>query len=269
MDSQLLGGDRFTVETSDDGVIAGEHVKGTPTWVLVHGFTAGPGDWLPVSRVLVQRGGGVVLMELRGHHRSRSGTGGFGIDRLARDVVEVADSLGLERLVLGGHSLGATVAVAAAAQLGQRVERLVVVGGTLRSARGLRRTGALVYGSRLGDFLIGVPRIGRAFMRAWFAPGADRVMVERQRRISASCPRATRVHMTRALSRIDIAPIAAQLEVPTTIVCGTKDRATPMSEAELLHATIAGSTLDEVQNAGHMVLVEQPAVVVSRLLLRA
>ncbi len=45
------------------------------------------------------------------------------------DVEALADGLGLGRLVVSGHSMGGPFAVAAAAHLGDRVERLVLAGG--------------------------------------------------------------------------------------------------------------------------------------------
>ena len=55
------------------------------------------------------------------------------------------------------------------------------------------------------------------------------------------------------------------MKVPTLILVGEDDRATPPSEARRLHAGIAGSELVVVPRAGHAVTVEQPAAVATAL----
>jgi pimeloyl-ACP methyl ester carboxylesterase len=45
--------------------------------------------------------------------------------------------------------------------------------------------------------------------------------------------------------------------VPTTIICGTDDKLTPIGHSRKLHAQIAGSSLLESEGAGHMVLMER------------
>jgi pimeloyl-ACP methyl ester carboxylesterase len=46
-------------------------------------------------------------------------------------------------------------------------------------------------------------------------------------------------------------------QIPTTIICGTADRLTSLDHSRKLHERIAGSTLLECENAGHMVLLER------------
>ena len=45
--------------------------------------------------------------------------------------------------------------------------------------------------------------------------------------------------------------------VPTSIICGTGDKLTPISHSRKLHARIAGSWLLECEGAGHMVIMER------------
>lgn len=46
--------------------------------------------------------------------------------------------------------------------------------------------------------------------------------------------------------------------VPTTIIAGNADKITSVGHSRKLHAKIHGSDLHEVQEAGHMVLLERP-----------
>jgi hypothetical protein len=60
---------------------------------------------------------------------------------------------------------------------------------------------------------------------------------------------------------MDLTPAAADVRVPTLILCGSRDRVTPPALSRHLHATIAGSRLEIVDGAGHMLLIEAPGVV--------
>ena len=45
--------------------------------------------------------------------------------------------------------------------------------------------------------------------------------------------------------------------VPTTIICGTRDRMTSVGHSRKLHSMIPGSTLIECEGAGHLVVLER------------
>jgi pimeloyl-ACP methyl ester carboxylesterase len=110
---------------------------GSPGVVLVHGLAATSWIWAPVARRLraVRR---TVALDLRGHGLSDAPTEpeAYELGSLGSDVVAVAEGSGIleeadDRVVLAGHGFGAIVAADAAAQLGDRCARLVLVDGGL------------------------------------------------------------------------------------------------------------------------------------------
>jgi len=98
--------------------------------LLVHGITANALSWAGVVDEVAGRAE-LIGIDLRGRAGSREVSGPWGIDRDARDVVAVLDALGLDRVVLAGHSLGGFVAATAAAAFPERFRRVVVVDGGL------------------------------------------------------------------------------------------------------------------------------------------
>src|SRR5205814_355040 len=60
---------------------------------------------------------------------------------------------------------------------------------------------------------------------------------------------------------MDLTATAADVRVPTLLLCGSRDRVTPPALSRDLHAMIAGSRLEIVDGAGHMLLIEAPGVV--------
>ncbi|MBA2382861.1 MAG: alpha/beta hydrolase [Chloroflexi bacterium] len=109
---------------------------GEPGVVLIHGLSASGWIWAPVARRLIGARRTVGL-DLRGHGLSDAPTdsGAYDLDVLAEDVVAVAEGSGLlddqPAVALVGHGFGAIVAAAAAAVLGERCARLVLVDGGL------------------------------------------------------------------------------------------------------------------------------------------
>ena len=109
--------------------------EGRPGVVLVHGLGSTAWSWTAVARRLA-RERRTVAMDLRGHGLSDAptATGAYDLDELAADVVAVAEGSGaLEggTAVLAGLGFGAIVAAAAAARLGPRAARLVLIDGGL------------------------------------------------------------------------------------------------------------------------------------------
>jgi pimeloyl-ACP methyl ester carboxylesterase len=106
--------------------------RGEPGILLVHGLSNTAWSWAPVARRLVAARH-VVAMDLRGHGLSDAPTGIYEAADLAADVVAAAEGSGLlradGRVVLAGHGFGAIVAAWAAAELGERCARLVLVDG--------------------------------------------------------------------------------------------------------------------------------------------
>jgi pimeloyl-ACP methyl ester carboxylesterase len=112
---------------TDDGVtLSGEDSgptrPGTPI-VLLHGLTATRRYVVMGSRTLSRQGYRVIAYDARGHGRSAAPADGraYGYERLARDLEEVLDTLGLQRAVLAGASMGAHTAVRFALHRPERV----------------------------------------------------------------------------------------------------------------------------------------------------
>lgn len=105
--------------------------SGSPGVVLVHGLSNTAWSWAPVAR-RVAGSRRTVAMDLRGHGLSDAPTGRYEPETLAADVIAVAEgsgALGPAGVVVAGHGFGGIVAAWAAAALGDRCRRLVLVDG--------------------------------------------------------------------------------------------------------------------------------------------
>jgi len=95
--------------------------------VFVHGLGGTADQWgAQLAHLRPHRR--ALAVDLRGHGRSAPAEdGAYGIEEFADDLGAVADDLGLERFVLAGHSMGASVAVELAAREPERVAALLLV----------------------------------------------------------------------------------------------------------------------------------------------
>ncbi len=85
-----------------------------PPVVLAHGALDDGLCWTRVARAL-EADFDVVMPDSRGHGRSDTGEGDYSSEARARDLSGVIRSLGLDRPVVGGHSMGADAALHLAA----------------------------------------------------------------------------------------------------------------------------------------------------------
>ena len=97
-----------------------------PAVVLLHGTSANHAVWTDVADSLASRAT-VISLDQRGHGRSDKPATGYAGDDFARDVVTVLDALGIERAVVGGHSLGGRNSWLVGALHPERVDAVVVV----------------------------------------------------------------------------------------------------------------------------------------------
>jgi pimeloyl-ACP methyl ester carboxylesterase len=69
----------------------------------------------------------VLALDLRGRGESDQPASGYAMEDHAADVLGLLDALGLERVVMGGHSFGGLLTYWLAANHPERVERCVVI----------------------------------------------------------------------------------------------------------------------------------------------
>jgi pimeloyl-ACP methyl ester carboxylesterase len=140
-----------------------------PGVVLVHGLSNTAWSWAPVARRMAAMRR-TVAMDLRGHGLSDSPTSRYELETLGGDVVAVAEGSGAlasGKVTIAGHGFGGIVAAWAAAELGDRCARLVLVDGGWEDVAGST-------GMEPDEFLRGLdepPEVLRS-MRAYLADRA-------------------------------------------------------------------------------------------------
>jgi pimeloyl-ACP methyl ester carboxylesterase len=118
------------IKTKGDGIEIQVAVwEGKSEQILcLHGLTANCRCWDLIASALSPRFK-VIAMDLRGRGLSDSPPSGYSVKRHCRDIFAMMNDLGLSRITLMGHSLGALIALVFAAQHPQRVNKLILIDG--------------------------------------------------------------------------------------------------------------------------------------------
>ena len=101
--------------------------------VLLHGLSANANSFAGLLSAGLSPAFRVIAPDLRGRARSGKPESGYAMADHARDVIALLDALGLERVVLGGHSFGGYLAIFIAAHYPERVAKLVVIDAAISS----------------------------------------------------------------------------------------------------------------------------------------
>jgi esterase len=93
--------------------------------IILHGLLGMSDNWIIPAKEL-SKTYKVILPDLRNHGNSPH-SNDFNLQLMANDIIELIQTLGFEKVLLMGHSLGGRIAISIALQHPQLVEKLVVV----------------------------------------------------------------------------------------------------------------------------------------------
>ena len=97
------------------------------TVVLIHGVLCDHSVWALQSRYLANHGWNVLAVDLPGHCRS-AGTPPASVQEAAQFIQALLDAQGVQQAALVGHSFGSLIALQTAANMGERISHLAMVG---------------------------------------------------------------------------------------------------------------------------------------------
>jgi pimeloyl-ACP methyl ester carboxylesterase len=223
-----------------------------PTILLIHGSGVSARCWIN------QLGGlagalSVLAVDLPGHGESDP-SDAASVEEYARAVGDALDALGTGPVIAAGHSLGGAVAIALAAGRPAAVRGLVL----LASCEKMPHTDGT--GERVLAALPGPLRKLAFFSMAkkiLFAPGAPAHAVTLGMEELRSCRPETMLKDMRAAKAMDLGEAAARLDVPTLLLCGSRDKLTPPALSARLSELIPLSRLRIIEGAGHMLPLEE------------
>ncbi len=227
-----------------------------PAIVFMHGAGMDHTVWALQTRWFAWHGRAVLAVDLPGHGRSE-GPALDSIDALAEWVFALLDAAGAKSAALAGHSMGALIALEAAARRPERVRALALCGCAAEMPVSEKLLSAGLAGEHAAYEMITTWGLGRRAHvggaeapGTWVAGGTLRLLEHGRKGVVGID--------LRACDRYRGSAAAVQkVKVPTVLVLGGNDRMSPAKAAAPL-GQIPGSKTIVIEQAGHMMMTEQP-----------
>lgn len=237
---------------------------GGPAVLLVHALAMDGTMWQRVADAMAVPAR-VFAIDCRGHGQSGKSAGPYATELFAMDVHDVAEALGLHSFVLGGCSMGGTVAQAFAGLWPDRLEGLLLVDTTAWYGPGAIEAWEARAARALGEGLGAMIDFQR---ERWFSPAFierhPEVLQEAIEVFLRNDPRAY-AETCRMLGHADERHGLASYAGPARIVVGEHDHATPPAMAADLAARIPGSKVQVIPHARHFTPYEAPRDIAAAL----
>jgi pimeloyl-ACP methyl ester carboxylesterase len=246
-----------TIVVADGTTLAYREVGpagGAPV-VLLHGLSDSALSFQPVLEQLSTAVHAYALTQ-RGHHGSDAPPSGYEADQLARDVLAFMDAVGLERAVIAGHSLGALVALRAAALGPERVTGLVLIGGF---ATGPSNPQVL----ELAEVLDGLsdpidPELVASFQASTAVAPVSPAFIEAMVEGSLQVPADVWRQLLAGFLAADPLEDAARVSVPVLVVHGEQDAYVPAADPEVFVRALPAARSVTYEATGHAIHWERP-----------
>jgi pimeloyl-ACP methyl ester carboxylesterase len=226
--------------------------RGEPAVILIHGWCGNADYWHAQFDALKTRYT-VVAVDLAGHGASGANRTDWSIANYAADLASIARQLPNTRIVLVGHSMGATVALAAAPRIGPRVIGIIAV-DALRSV-GMPPLSAGEIAAKVAPFRSDFVGATRALVTdSLFEKGADPLLVQKVAYDMSLRSPAVAVPTLEKLLQLDLAPLLPNVHVPVYAI--NSDLAP--TDAERIRKSLPDFTLDVLPHTGHFLMLEAP-----------
>jgi len=228
-----------------------------PLVVFLHGAGMDHTVWALPARYFAHRGRAVLAVDLPGHGKSE-GEALPSIGAMADWVMALLDALDVGTAALAGHSMGALVALEAAARHPGRVRALALLGAApkmpvhpdLLAAAAANKHAAFDLMTSWGFGPAG--QLGGARVPgSWLMGGGERLLERVRPGVLAADLAACNAYATGM-------DAAAKVGCPTAVIMGSEDRMTPAKAGAKLAAAIPGAQAITLPGCGHMMLAEKP-----------
>lgn len=233
--------------------------RGELALVLVHGHPFDRSMWRPQIEALVDSGWRIIAPDLRGYGESTVVEGVTRLKAFADDIVGLLDTLGIERCVLGGLSMGGQIVMECCRLYPERV-RGIILAATFPRAE---TAGGKQFRQQMAERLLkeGMGPYADEVLPKMVAPAniaalpsvAEHVLTMMRR----AHPRGAAAALRGRAERPPYETTLAALDLPALIIVGDQDPFTTRDDAEQMHALLRRSELLWMAGVGHMPNLER------------
>jgi 3-oxoadipate enol-lactonase / 4-carboxymuconolactone decarboxylase len=240
-----------------------EGTDGRPVLVLSHSIGTDHGMWEAQMPDLLSRFQ-VLRYDTRGHGASDAPAGEYSIEMLARDVLAIADALGIPQFAFCGLSLGGMIGQWLAAHAATRVTKLILANTTAHHAGAFDWNGRRKLVLEQGMAAIADVGMQRFFSAETLARGDANANSIRSLLLGTS-PQGYAACCS-AIRDMDHRKLLPKIHAPTLIICGDRDVSTPWAgHGDVLAREIRGAQVVHLP-AAHLSNIERPRSFTSAIL---
>jgi pimeloyl-ACP methyl ester carboxylesterase len=228
--------------------------KGKAVLVL-HGWGDSSAGWQALAKELADSFE-VILIDLPGFGGTQSPKETWGLGDYATFVGLFLKKIRLQPHAIIGHSNGGSIAIRGLANKTFTTDRLILLDSAGIRTEYVGRKKAIRLVTKTGKLLTKpLPASVRKKLRkkVYDTVGSDMLVVERLQ------------ETFKLVVTDDVQQDAATLKLPTLLIYGEDDLATPVQYGRMFHHLIAGSKLEIVPEAGHFAHLDKPAVVMQQI----
>jgi 3-oxoadipate enol-lactonase len=248
------------MQATINGIAVNYAVSGhasAPPVVLHHPIATNLSVWDELAAALEPRYR-VIRFDARGHGQSEAPKGAYSFETLAQDVIGLMDHLGVAKARFLGLSMGGMVGQYLGFLYPGRFHSLCLV-STTSAVPAQART---LWEERIRNAANhGMASIVDGSIARWIAPGtreAKPAIVGRLRAMVETTPPDGYIGWCHAIRDLNITSRLTEITLPTRVIVGELDPATPPAMAEVVHRAIAGSDLVVIPGVSHMLHIEAP-----------
>jgi 3-oxoadipate enol-lactonase len=235
---------------------------GAPVLVLSNSLGTNLSMWDPELPAF-EKNLHVLRYDTRGHGQSSVTPGPYRMEQLGRDVLHILDRLSLERVHFCGLSLGGMTGMWLGVNAPERLRKLILCNTAARIGS------AETWNARIETVRkSGMKTIAPAVIERWFTSAfraaAPETIAQTQRMIETSPPEGYAACCA-AIRDMDQREAISSINLPTLVITGAQDPATPPADGQFLAGKIRGARCVELP-AAHLSNVEAAATFSSEVL---
>jgi 3-oxoadipate enol-lactonase len=221
--------------------------------ILLHGYPLNRTIW---NRVIpyFQDNTDVISPDLRGHGDSPIPPGEYLMETMAGDVVALMNRLGVERVVIAGHSMGGYVALALLKNFPERISALALVASQAAAdspERYQARMQSIAEIQKSGTGVVTESMLTRLTR--------NKALYPELKRIFSSATREGLIGTLQGIAkREDARPWLGSITIPVLVISGGEDAIIPREKAAEVVNRCRSAWWMELPDCGHMPMMENP-----------
>lgn len=210
--------------------------------LFLHGWQANSDLWQEVISGLKDNRLAIYALDLPGFGGSEAPKSPFGVSDYANFVKSFADKVGIEKIILVGHSFGGRIAIKLSAET-NLVSKLILV-----------NSAGLILKDKSATRLLA--KLARPFFLPKFMQGARRSVYRRIGSTDYLDSGKLRETYLKVIDE-DLSSSLAKISAPTLLIWGDRDQEAPLEMGKLMNEQIKGSKMVIFKGVGHFSFLER------------